>query len=499
MKQPITIAEALHSKQLFGPHFPRPSWNRWIAILKAAFGKSLTPDELVLFREVAERDPPKKKVRELVCCVGRGGGKDSVATMLAAYTAISFNPKGKLRPGEKAVVMLLAVDKDQASRVAFSYIKGLFEIPALAKLVLSITADSIELNNNVTIEVHANSYRSVRGRSIICAIMDEVSFWRDENSATPDIEVATAVGPGLGRMTNSMCILISSVHKRSGLMHDQWKRCYGKDDPNVLVIKGTTPQFNPLFDQQVIADALERDPQLNAAEYLSIWRDDLAAFIDPDAVAAAVVFGRYELPKMAGVQYMGFSDAAGGSGGDSFTAAVAFLDQGKAVLAAVREIRPPFSPKSTIEELSGFFRSYGVSKINADRYAAEFPVEQFRKHGITCEPSERFKSDLYRELLPLLNSGKIELLDNKRLISQLTSLERKTSRNDKDSIDHPAGQHDDVINAAAGCLVAVSGSMNKAEQWARFNRNAPVSIAPTQSLPTSAYAFAAELQRTNVF
>ena len=46
-----------------------------------------------------------------------------------------------------------------------------------------ITDESIELSNNVDIEVHTNSYRGVRGRSLLCAIFDEVAFWRSEDSA----------------------------------------------------------------------------------------------------------------------------------------------------------------------------------------------------------------------------------------------------------------------------------------------------------------------------
>lgn len=66
--------------------------------------------------------------------------------------------------------------------------------------------------------------------------------------------------------------------------------------------------------------------------------------------------------------------------------------------------------------------------VHGDRYAGEFPREQFRKHGIDYQPSERSKSDLYRDLLPLLNSGRIDLLDHARLLSQLASLERRTAR-----------------------------------------------------------------------
>lgn len=58
----------------------------------------------------------------------------------------------------------------------------------------------------------------------------------------------------------------------------------------------------------------------------------------------------------------------------------------------------------------------------------EWPREQFSKFG-----GEKSKSDLYVDLLPLINSGRIDLLDNRRLINQLFALERRTARN----IDHP--------------------------------------------------------------
>src|SRR5689334_10163551 len=69
------------------------------------------------------------------------------------------------------------------------------------------------------------------------------------------------------------------------------------------------------------------------------------------------------------------------------------------------------------------------------------------------EPAEKPKSELYRDLLPLINSGAVEILDNERLIAQLVSLERRTARGGKESIDHAPGAHDDVANAVAGALV----------------------------------------------
>ena len=58
-----------------------------------------------------------------------------------------------------------------------------------------------------------------------------------------------------------------------------------------------------------------------------------------------------------------------------------------------------------------------------------------------------------RDLLPLLNSKKVELLDHHRLIAQLTRLQRRTGRN-RDHIDHAPNEHDDVANCVAGVLAS---------------------------------------------
>jgi len=148
----ISIADAMASPKLYAPHFGGGSWNLWKAVLKATFAEPMSDDERKAFAAVAEREPPKRRVSEAVYIVGRGGGKDSVASLIAAYIAMSFEPKGRLRAGEKAVVMLLAVDRQQAS-IVFGYIAGLFtEIAALAALVKNIGAESIELNNNVVVD-----------------------------------------------------------------------------------------------------------------------------------------------------------------------------------------------------------------------------------------------------------------------------------------------------------------------------------------------------------
>jgi hypothetical protein len=97
------------------------------------------------------------------------------------------DPRGRLRGGERAVVMCLAVDREQ-SRIVLNYVRSYFaDIPYLSAMVRRETRDGLELDNGVDIVVATNNYRSVRGRSIVCTIFDEVAFWRSENSAAPDV------------------------------------------------------------------------------------------------------------------------------------------------------------------------------------------------------------------------------------------------------------------------------------------------------------------------
>ena len=154
---------------------------------------------------------------------------------------------------------------------------------------------------------------------------------------------------------------------------------------------------------------------------------------------------------MAATSYYAFADPSGGSR-DSFALAIAHREDETAVLDVLREVRPPFSPEGVVDEFCQTLKNYRVSKVVGDRYAGEWPREQFRKRGIEYWPAKKPKSDLYRDLLPAINSGKVDFLDSDKLTGQLCSLERRTARSGKDSIDHPPGGYDDLANAVAGAI-----------------------------------------------
>lgn len=453
----MKISAALDDPRIFAPAFrDKETWTAWRAFLLALFGLPMDEEQLSLFRACTGRaTPPTQQAREAWLVIGRRGGKSFTLALIAIYLAAFKDWAQHLAPGERAVVMVIAADRRQA-RVIMRYCRGILAAsPNLTALVEAERQESIDLTNRVTLEIHTSSFRTVRGYSICAALLDEVAFWKtDEASTEPDFEVINALRPAMSTMPGAMLLAASSPYARRGSLYDAYRKHHGQDNDSILVWQAPTRTMNPSVPQSFIDEAMEEDPASASAEYLAQFRTDIEGFVTREIVQSCTDSGVHERPPLKGVRYVGFIDPSGGSS-DSFTCGVAHKEKdGTIVLDALREIRPPFSPESAVDELSDLLKSYGIRKITGDRYAGEWVKEPFRKCGVTYEPSARPKSDLYRDLLPLMNSRKVALLDVPRLAAQLVGLERRTARSGRDSIDHAPGGHDDVANAAAGVLVA---------------------------------------------
>lgn len=447
MKPSISIRKALADPNLLGSVLAGDSWRSWRVLMIASMGEALTDDERATFKALTGRDhEPLLRVEEFAAVVGRRGGKSRAMATLAAY--IAGLCKHPLVRGERGICLQIAPDQRQAS-ITLDYATAAFEAsPILAQLIANRTSDALELTNGISIEVRAASFRRLRGPTYVCVIADECAFWLAENSANPDAEILNAVRPGLAT-TGGPLILASSPYAKRGVLWDVHRRHFGADgDPLILVAQGTSRDFNPSLPQRVVDRALERDHAAASAEYLAQFRSDIETFVSYEIVQACVG-DHVEMAPLDALSYCAFVDPSGGSA-DSFTVAVTHTDGERAVIDAAREITPPFSPDAVIEEYATLLKSYRVTSVTGDRYAGEFPRELFRKHGIIYECAEKPKSDLYRDLLPLLNAGRIVLPRSERLVAQLVGLERRTARSGKDSIDHGPGGHDDLCNAVAG-------------------------------------------------
>ncbi|CAN2533038.1 hypothetical+protein [Methylocapsa aurea] len=452
----MNILDALDDPALFAPHFRGESWRPWRAFLTALFALPDEDGSELYHLATGRQSLPEGPFTEAALIVGRRGGKSRVLALIAVYLAVFRDYAPYLAPGEVATIAVLAANRSQA-RSIFRYVSGLLKaVPLLAELIEDEGAESITLSNRVVIEIGTASFRTTRGYSFAAVLCDEIAFWRqDETSANPDVEILRALRPGMASIPGSILLLASSPYAKRGELYAAFRRHFGKDDARVLVWKADTATMNPRIDPAIIAEAYQDDPESARAEYGAEFRDDLADFVTREIVEAVTAWGRAELPPEPGVTYAAFCDPSGGAN-DAMTLAVAHLRDGEVcVLDAVVEVRPPFDPERAVAECASTLRRFGITRVIGDRYAGEWPKARFREHGIDFEQSARPKSDLYHDLLPLLNAKRVELLEHPRLAAQLVGLERRTARSGRDSIDHTPGGHDDLANAAAGVLVGL--------------------------------------------
>jgi len=441
------------------PDWLTPDWLAWRSFVKVLFGEPLDEPELEVYRRcTALTDPPEGLQRQAWVPVGRRGGKSRVLAFVAVHLGTCYDWTRHLAPGEVGYISVLADQRDHASAI-MNYVKAcLLDHPRLKTLVSKALVESVELKGSVEIEVVTASIKAVRSRTVIAALLDEIAFWQaDETCANPDVEIINALRPAMATIPNAMQLAASSRYARRGALWNAYRDHFGKVG-GPLVWSGSTETMHPSIDREFLAEEYARDPVAAAAEYGEEFRSDVAAFVPREVVESLVTPGLVERLPQRGLHYVAFVDPAGGSGTDSMTLAIAHSGgEGSAILDLVREVTPPFSPDSVVTEFSTTLKSYGITRVRGDHYGGEWPRERFRQQQIDYDLCDEPKSAIYQAWLPMINAKRCELLDIARLVHQASTLERRTSRVGKDTIDHAPGGHDDVVNVAAGALIEAAG------------------------------------------
>jgi hypothetical protein len=450
---------------LVGPKFLTDhTWRSWRVFLAAFFGigvEAFTDEDWDLYEHCTGRTELGEPQDEAWLVVGRRGGKSRFLANIAVFLATTIDWSPYLAPGEKGYIPIIAPDRKQAKAI-MGYASAPFLNDPILKpfLVKPPNTEEIELADNIVIEVATCSYKTIRSRTVIAALCDECAFWPQEDSTSPDTEVLAALRPCMATIPGAKLLGSSSPYARRGVLWENYRNYWGDPDAPLLW-KATTREMHPGITQEFIDKEIAKDPERYTAEYMAEFRHDIIAFVSREVVDAVVVKGRFELAPRYGNQYFGFVDPSGGSS-DSMTLAIAHKDaeSGRAVLDLVREVQPPFKPDRTVAEFCGVCVAFGISNLKGDAYGGDFVQDEFEKRGIMYEVCERFKREIYLEFLPLLNSGRVEYLDNQRLIVQTCGLERHTARGGRDLIDHAPGSHDDVVNVAAGALLEADASVS---------------------------------------
>jgi hypothetical protein len=248
---------------------------------------------------------------------------------------------------------------------------------------------------------------------------------------------------------------------------------FATDSDDTLVVAGESRLFNPTIDQGVIDAARQSDPQAALSEWLGEFRPDISDYLDEELIDRATDHdGVAEVPPRPGLVYVCFVDSSGGTGGDSYTIAIAHKvkaqpirladgrvfkteEDDKYVLDVVRGTPRGriFDPHKVTREYAKLCKQYNIARVVGDAYGREWVTQCWRDCGLQYVTGQRTKVEIYLEALPLFTRGQVTLRPNEILLRELRLLERKTTRTGRDFVGHPPRGRDDYANAALGALV----------------------------------------------
>jgi hypothetical protein len=246
-KPPLNIIQACEDEDIFAPWFKdRETWAAWFAFLKVMFGLQIDDAELATFQKCTARSAPAPGgYLEATLVIGRRGGKSLVLALIAAFLAAFYDWSPYLTGGERGTIMVVAADRKQA-RAIFRYLKEMLSIPLLAGMIERETADSVDLSNNITVEIMAANFKTIRSYTLVAGLADELAFWpTDEGLANPDSEIIGAIRPAMATIPKAMLLKASSPYAKRGELWEDHKRYFGQDTAKTLVWQAETRAMNP--------------------------------------------------------------------------------------------------------------------------------------------------------------------------------------------------------------------------------------------------------------
>lgn len=421
-------------------------------ILKVTYGLPLEGAELELYCRATGRESYNPQEQdELSILAGRQSGKTThIAAVIAVYEA--FRDHG-LPDGERGYVLLIAPLLLQAG-IAFKAIRQyILESPTLAKRVLKISKNEIELRNGVMIACRPCSYVAVRGYPVICVLCDEMAFWRHEETfANPEEEVLDALRPAMATLSRTKIVKVSTPFRKEGILWREFQERGGLDH---YVWQLSTEEMNPVVSNSFLEKARQRNEETFRREHLAEFVDNVIGWITPEILDPCVMRGKRELPRVSNGVYVAVIDPAFTSSDFGF-AIVHRSDDGSVTVVYVSRWtgskKTPLNFDPISEQIGEILRRYGINSLVGDQFCFPILQQHFQRLGIFYREFRfgiRTRASLYGNLRQLIAQQKIRFVDDAELLRQLRSLEELRTWNGNVDVRPPRSQNDDVAIAVA--------------------------------------------------
>ncbi len=432
-------------------------------ILKATYGLNLDPAELDIYRRGTDREiyEPREH-NEATFIVGRRGGKTSrIGAIIAVYEACRDHG---LKPGEHAYVVLVAPVTKQA-QIAFRFILNyILDSPPLNKKVVKIRKDEIELDNGITIACYPCSQVTIRGLSVVAAVLDELGFWRDDvTAANPAEEVLNALRPAMATFATHRLIKISTPYRKDGVL---WRDFHQRAEHDYLVWQLPSAEMNPTISSNFLEKERQRNEESYQREYLAQFTDHVESWIGPEILEQCVIKSSTEWPRVTDAIYAAAIDPA--FKGDDFALAIAHRTPGGTIIldytatwTGTREA--PLGYEWVCNEIARILKRYELNTIVGDQHCAAIIKQEFLKLGISYREwtfGAGTRLEIFGNLKHLFIQRKIQIPDDPELQRQVLSLkEHKTHRGNIDVRPAYAAK-DDLAVAVALAAFQLSNNID---------------------------------------
>jgi hypothetical protein len=431
-----------------------------VAFARGSLGLQLYPRQA----ETLDRWEASNK-RKALLCWGRRAGKDVTAETVALHNCTVPDFARYLRRGERRHVLVVATTAPQAAE----FIRTGRELlaaapdPDLRALVdeAACTDSEIVFRTGVHLRAVPCSSRSSRGMAASLVILNELGhFITTEDGYQAGRAVYRALTPSVAQFGPLGRILVLSTPLwPSGIFYDLFKAGMDGTDPDLFVSQAATWEVNPVISRESLDGEFLADPVGARVEYGAEFVSGMGAFLDADAVQACVIKDRHLLPPLPDVTYVAAADPAFARGGDQFSFAIGHRvghgEQAGFVLDRLQAWRgrdAPLNSDLVLDEIATLADAYGIGEVISDQYSVHVLTDALRRRGLTLRPQPLFaelKAEIFSSLKHAINLGRIELLDDRALVSELINLEIRPSPAGKPRIQAARGGKDDLAMSVA--------------------------------------------------
>jgi hypothetical protein len=261
-----------------------------------------------------------KDRRELILVLGRRAGKSELSAIFAAYELYKLLYRGfpqsyyGMPSASEIRVLCVANDKEQAS-IVFGSMQGHLEsVDYFKESVANTTQTFLKFRTehdkkkfgsdgkaSISATFKSSIAKGLRGRGVICAILDEIAFFVDNGKSSAE-RVYKAIYPSLAQFapkdpknrhvpitlpdgsqadTEGRMILISSPDAKDGFFFRQYQKAMSKSQgsENMLVIQAPTWEVNPTLPLSYYEQEYHKDPTAFMTEHGAEFSDRVRGWI----------------------------------------------------------------------------------------------------------------------------------------------------------------------------------------------------------------------------